>query len=87
MIILAHPIDFQAQAGRTTITVAHRLSTVRNADKIIVFNKGEIAESGTHDELMAANGIYKQLVQAQEIEKGDDEFIVGGAISARFPCL
>lgn len=51
--------------GRTALVVAHRLSTVRNADKIIVVNKGEIEEEGTHDELMAIeNGVYKTLYEA-----------------------
>jgi ATP-binding cassette subfamily B protein len=51
--------------GRTTIVVAHRLSTVRNADKIIVINKGKIEEEGTHDELVALDGIYRKLHDAQ----------------------
>eukprot|EP01116_Phalansterium_solitarium_P018473 TRINITY_DN489_c0_g1_i1.p1 TRINITY_DN489_c0_g1~~TRINITY_DN489_c0_g1_i1.p1 ORF type:complete len:1312 (+),score=501.72 TRINITY_DN489_c0_g1_i1:46-3981(+) len=51
--------------GRTTIVVAHRLSTVRNADVIVVLDKGSVAEKGTHDELMSLGGIYKGLVEAQ----------------------
>uniref|UniRef100_A0A1I7W7G4 Ribonuclease n=1 Tax=Heterorhabditis bacteriophora TaxID=37862 RepID=A0A1I7W7G4_HETBA len=58
-----------AQSGRTTISIAHRLSTIRNVDCIYVFDNGHIMESGTHNELMAKNGIYMQLVKAQEIEK------------------
>ncbi|VDO57249.1 unnamed protein product [Onchocerca flexuosa] len=63
------------RAGRTTITVAHRLSTIRNADQIIVFKDGEIMEMGLHNELMELDGIYRQIVQAQKIEKGNGELI------------
>ena len=51
--------------GRTTIMVAHRLSTIQHADKIMVMHKGEIRESGTHQELLAINGIYKKLYELQ----------------------
>ncbi|HIQ98494.1 MAG TPA: ABC transporter ATP-binding protein [Candidatus Scybalocola faecavium] len=51
--------------GRTTIMVAHRLSTIQHADKIIVMHKGRIRESGTHQELLEQNGIYKKLYQLQ----------------------
>ena len=51
--------------GRTVIMVAHRLSTVRNADKIFVLKKGELAETGTHEQLLKLGGIYKGLYEAQ----------------------
>ena len=51
--------------GRTVVMVAHRLSTVRNADKIFVLKKGELAETGTHAQLLAAGGVYKGLYEAQ----------------------
>jgi ATP-binding cassette, subfamily B, multidrug efflux pump len=51
--------------GRTSIVIAHRLSTVRQANRIIVMEHGEVAESGTHDELIALNGIYQRLVALQ----------------------
>jgi ATP-binding cassette subfamily B protein len=52
-------------AGRTSIIIAHRLSTVRKADKILVLDKGEIREMGTHQELLALKGYYHQLYHAQ----------------------
>lgn len=51
--------------GRTTIMVAHRLSTIQHADKIIVMHKGVLREQGTHQELLAANGIYRKLYELQ----------------------
>jgi ATP-binding cassette subfamily B protein len=51
--------------GRTTIIIAHRLSTVRNADRIFVLERGQLCESGTHDELVAAEGLYASLWNVQ----------------------
>lgn len=58
--------------NRTTIMVAHRLSTIQHADKIIVLHKGEIRESGTHQELLAAEGIYKKLYELQLHGEGNN---------------
>lgn len=54
------------QAGRTTFVIAHRLSTVRHADQILVLDAGRIAEQGTHDELAGRGGHYARLLQLQE---------------------
>ena len=51
--------------GRTTFVIAHRLSTVRNADRVIVFERGEVVETGSHVELLAAGGTYATLAQLQ----------------------
>ena len=51
--------------GRTTIVVAHRLSTIKNADEIIVVTSNGIAERGTHEQLMSLGGIYKELYDYQ----------------------
>lgn len=73
--VVQEAID-QASSGRTIITIAHRLATVRNANRIIVFDHGQIVESGTHEELMELDGTYKQLVLAQEISKETHEDVV-----------
>ena len=53
--------------GRTTIVIAHRLSTVRNADRIAVIDNGKIIELGSHKELMIKNGAYAELVRTQDL--------------------
>ena len=52
-------------AGRTTIAVAHRLSTIQDMDRILVFHKGHLREAGTHQELLAERGIYFKLFELQ----------------------
>lgn len=58
-----------AAKDRTTIAVAHRLSTIQNADHIFVLKDGKVAERGTHSELIHKGGIYAELVQQQALEK------------------
>ena len=56
--------------GKTIITIAHRLATVRNADQILVVEDGRIAESGTHDQLIARDGVYKRFTEIRERAEG-----------------
>ena len=52
-------------AGRTSLVIAHRLSTIRQADQVLVIDGGRIRERGTHDELLAAGGLYAELYRTQ----------------------
>lgn len=56
-----------ASAGRTTVTVAHRLASIQHMDRIVVFDQGSIVELGTHDELMAKGGLYFSMARAQSL--------------------
>ncbi|EGA89746.1 ABC transporter ATP-binding protein [Planococcus donghaensis MPA1U2] len=62
--IIQHAMDV-LKKGRTTFIIAHRLSTIKNADRILVLEKGEIAEAGSHEELMKLGGIYYQMYKIQ----------------------
>ena len=57
--------------GRTTFVIAHRLATIRNADRILVFHEGRIVESGTFEELVAENGRFADLARAQFMAGAD----------------
>ncbi len=62
--IIQHAMDV-LKKGRTTFIIAHRLSTIKNADRILVLERGEIVENGTHDELLALGGTYEKMYQMQ----------------------
>ncbi|TRD10885.1 ABC transporter ATP-binding protein/permease [Erythrobacter insulae] len=63
------------EEGRTTLAIAHRLSTVADADRILVLDGGELAESGTHAELLARNGLYTEMWAQQAAESNEDDAV------------
>jgi ABC-type multidrug transport system fused ATPase/permease subunit len=69
----------QLMKGRTTLMIAHRLSTIRNADRILVLDKGELVEMGTHEELIQHGGLYKQMhdVQARKARRRSRQMVDG----------
>jgi ATP-binding cassette subfamily B multidrug efflux pump len=64
----------QVMAGRTTFIIAHRISSVKNADEILMLDKGRIIESGTHNQLMCLKGRYYEMVRQQYKDLDDAEF-------------
>jgi ATP-binding cassette subfamily B protein len=68
-VAVQHALD-RAMEGRTSLVIAHRLSTVRDADQILVVDRGRITESGTHDQLLAAGGLYAELYRTQFSRNG-----------------
>ena len=67
-------------SGRTTIMIAHRLSTVRNSDIIFVMDRGQIVESGSHDELMTKKGAYYHLYHQQDAIAPDEPVTADPAV-------
>jgi len=70
---LVHAALSAALKGRTSLVIAHRLSTVREADQILVLEKGLIVERGTHDELVTKNGLYAELYNRQDLSGSTDQ--------------
>jgi len=62
----------KARQGRTTLIVAHRLSTIRSADLVVAISEGKVEEKGTHKELLERRGLYHSLVTAQMAGRGED---------------
>lgn len=58
----------EARRGRTTVLVSHRVSAVRELDQILVLARGRVVQRGTHDELAAAPGYYREMIELQEME-------------------
>jgi ATP-binding cassette subfamily C protein CydCD len=68
--------------GRTTLVIAHRLSTIRNASKIVVLDDGRVAEQGTHQELLALDGLYSHLIAHQLLARREDEEVAAAIAGA-----
>ena len=75
IILCDYRYIFQARQGRTTIVIAHRLSTVQNADVIAAIQDGVVVERGSHDELMQTDGVYRQLVTSQMCRMNESDVI------------
>jgi ATP-binding cassette subfamily B protein len=69
-VLIQEAMD-KLMVGRTSFVIAHRLSTIKNADMILVMNEGDVVETGTHDELLKANGFYAELYNSQ-FELGEE---------------
>ena len=72
---------YKLTEGRTSFVIAHRLSTIRDADLILVMDKGDIVESGTHEQLLKANGLYKELYYSQFEAKCRTPFVIPHRLS------
>ena len=75
-----HEAMTKVMQGRTTFVIAHRLSTVREADLIVVLKEGEVAEQGTHEELMLRGGIYRNIYELQL--RPQEELLLDAAVAS-----
>ncbi len=62
-----------AMRGRTTLLISNRISTLRRADRILVLQKGQVIESGTHDQLLRRTGVYRRLAELQFADLADEQ--------------
>jgi ATP-binding cassette subfamily B protein len=69
----------EAMKGKTSFIIAQRLSTIKNADRIMVLDNGEIVEFGTHNELIAKDTVYKRIYETQFVEKWSERALKAGA--------
>jgi ABC-type multidrug transport system fused ATPase/permease subunit len=76
-----------ALAGRTSLVIAHRLSTVRDADAIVVIDQGRVVEQGTHRQLLAADGLYSELYRTQFEGQAAAEPVAEGAHAGGAPAI
>ncbi|KAJ4993058.1 Leptomycin B resistance protein pmd1-like protein 4 [Stagonosporopsis vannaccii] len=81
-IVLENLRRSSVTAGRTTIIIAHRLATVRDADRIVVLKDGVVAEDGRHEDLLKANGIYTELIHSQQFEKKGQSSVASSVYSS-----
>jgi ABC-type microcin C transport system duplicated ATPase subunit YejF len=86
-LCIRHPPELGCHLQRTVLVIAHRLSTVRNANMVVVIKEGRVVEKGDHEQLMELGGVYKKLVQRQlavevvaedEAVPGDEEVMAEG---------
>ena len=70
--IQATPFPFSFPPGKTALVIAHRLSTLRKADRLVVLDRGQVVEIGQHEELLARQGAYHALYEAQNRQNEDE---------------
>jgi ATP-binding cassette subfamily B protein len=79
-VLIRHAME-RLRQGRTSFVIAHRLSTVRDADTILVMDRGDIVEQGSHDELLARRGVYFDLYESQFLGGEEPALAVSRSVS------